>query len=319
MKAAVINQFGSPGVFEMAILPVPEIIDNEVLIEVASGSINPVDWKHRKGNHRFILGRPFPIVLGYDVAGTVIKVGSACTRLRVGDKVCGVLKNKYGGGLCQFAKSDENCFVKVPQDVWNTHLAALPLAGLTALQGLRDYGQIKKGDKVLIVGAAGGVGHFAVQIAQILGGDVTAVTSQKHFDFLNGLGKYKLIDYNQIDILQSNEQFQIIFDVVGRYSFLKCKHLLASGGTYVNTLPRPKILAHKLISLFTDQKKVKTFLMKQRYKDLQLLMDWVTEKQLKIAIDQEFGIEKIGEAHAYSELGHAEGKILIRYTSFNMV
>ena len=313
MKAVVIRSFGKPEVLAIEDLQEPLIGEKDILVETIAGSINPIDWKQRKGNHRFIFGSHFPIVLGYDISGIVRRIGTKVQNFSVGDSVCGVLNNKYGGGLSQFVRGSEKCFTKVPSSVDLGKSAALPLAGLTALQALRDKGKIASGMKVLIIGAAGGVGHFAIQVAQIYECEVFAVTSEKHKDFINNLAKTTFIDYQKEDFLNSTERFHIIFDTVGKYSFPKCKHLLSSNGVYINTLPRPKILVHKFLSLFTQQKKVRTLLMRHLPTDLHLLISWVQSGQLKIGIDKEFSIHEIAEAHAFSEAGHTQGKILIRY------
>lgn len=313
MKAAVINSFGSSEVFSIADVPKPEISKDEILIEVVSGSVNPVDFKQRKGNHKLLFGSDFPIVLGYDVAGTVVKTGKNIHDFHEGDKVCGVLNNKYGGGLGAFAKGAEKCFALLPDNIDLAKSAALPLAGLTALQALRDKADLKKDNKILIIGGAGGVGHFATQIASIYEAEISVTSSNRHRKFLEKLANVNFIDYTKTDICKLNQQFNVIFDTVGKYNFLKLKHMLLPGGIYINTLPRPKILAHKFISLFTKNKKVKTLLMRQDKNDLQLLLNWVSDGRLKIIIDKEFPLNNVGEAHSYMEEGHTEGKILIRY------
>jgi NADPH:quinone reductase-like Zn-dependent oxidoreductase len=313
MKAAIINKFGDPEVFEISEITEPLPGPDEIQIEVLSGSINPIDWKQRRGKHKFIFGSPFPIVLGYDVAGTISKLGSDTEGFNIGDKICGVLSNKYGGGLGQFAKGKPGCFIKVPESINHINSAVLPLAGLTALQALRDKGKINKESKILVIGAAGGVGHFAVQIAEIYGAKVYTVSSKKHKSFLEKISNSTFIDYQNTNILSLNIKFDIIFDTIGNYSFPKCKKLLMPGGTFITTLPRPKIILHKLLSLFSDRKKAKTLLMKHSADDLKQLLDWVESGKLKINIDKEFSIINISEAHKYSEEGHSEGKILVRY------
>jgi NADPH:quinone reductase-like Zn-dependent oxidoreductase len=313
MKAAVIEKFGGPDVFVIKEVPEPIIDDNEILIEVIGGSINPIDWKQRRGHHRFLFGSPFPIVLGYDIAGTVTKKGSKVVRFEVGDKICGVLNNKYGGGLGQIAKGKEKGFSIVPETMDHLTSAALPLAGLTALQALRDKGKIAPGKRILIIGAAGGVGHFAHQIAALYNADIFSVSSPTHEKFLNQLSAHTFIDYTSTNILALPERFDIIFDTVGQYSFPTCKHLLKPKGIYINTLPRPKIILHKIYALFTNGKKAKTLLMRHDNNDLDQLVKWVDEGKIKIAIDKLYSICEINKAHAYSEAGHAEGKILIKY------
>lgn len=313
MKAAIINAFGKPEVFKISEIPEPVIGINDILIEAKAGSINPVDWKQRKGNHRFLFGSPFPIVLGYDVSGIVKKTGNKVKDFKEGDPVCGVLNNKYGGALGQYARGSQKCFAKVHSPVDLSNAAALPLAGLTALQALRNKGRIASGMKVMIIGAAGGVGHYAVQIARNYECDIYAVSSEKHKKFVDELARNTFIDYQKEDILKYPEHFHIIFDTVGNYSFPECKHLLLPGGTYINNLPRPKIIGHKFLAVFTRFKKVKTLLMRQNQADLYLLLGWVQTGQLKICIDKEYSITEMAEAHTYSEAGHTEGKILIRY------
>ncbi len=313
MKAAVINRFGEPEVFEIGEMDIPEIKDDELLIEVKAGSLNPIDWKQRIGNHRFIFGAKFPIVLGYDVSGIVVKTGPGIKSLKESDEVCGVLSNKYGGGLGQYAVGKENGFTRIKPPVSLSESAVLPLAGLTALQALRDRGEIKEGKKLLLIGAAGGVGHFALQIASFFGADIYAVTSGQHIEFVKKLANCTIIDYKETRISSLSERFDIIFDTIGTYPFPQYKHLLYPGGIHVNILPRPKILLYKLISLFTGDKKVRTHLMKHDPDDLKLLMKWVAEGHLRLCIDKEFKLNEIGKAHAYMEEGHTQGKILIRY------
>jgi len=157
------------------------------------------------------------------------------------------------------------------------------------------------------------VGHFATQIASINEAEITVTSSDRHRKFLEDLANVNFIDYTKTDVCRLTQQFNVIFDTVGKYSFLQLKHMLLPGGVYINTLPRPKILAHKFISLFTKKKKVKTLLMKQNNKDLELLLKWMSEGKLKVCIDKEFKIDELSNAHKYMEEGHTEGKILIRY------
>ena len=146
-----------------------------------------------------------------------------------------------------------------------------------------------------------------------MGAEITAISSARHKKFVNDLAKVSFVDYTKEDILKMHDKFKIVFDVVGKYSFLKCKHMLIPGGIYINTLPRPKILLHKFLSIFTQGKKVKTLLMRQNRKDLEMLVKWVVEGKIKIGIDKEFPLADIAKAHRYIEEGHTEGKILIRY------
>ncbi|MCD4833990.1 MAG: NADP-dependent oxidoreductase [Bacteroidales bacterium] len=311
MKAAIINQFGNPDIFEIKDVEKPVIKPDQVLIKVNAVSINPIDWKQRKGNHKFILGSPFPIILGYDVCGEVVEVGNEIDKLKIGDIVFGVLDNKYGGALGEFTVGHEKCFSNKPKDISNEKAAAFPMVSLTSLQALRDKANLKAGQTVLINGASGGVGHVAMQIAGIMGAKVIAVASSKSKDFIEQFKPDKFIAYNEQDVLRLDKKVDIFFDVAGNYTFPKCKHLLNSGGVYINTLPRPKILVHKLHQLFSNGKKVKTLLMKHDNSDLDKIAQWINEGKLKISIDKTFQLEQIAEAHEYAQKGHNKGKNVI--------
>ena len=311
MKAAIINQFGTPDVFEVTAIKTPKIKNDQLLIKVMAVSINPIDWKQRKGNHKLILGSPFPIVLGYDVCGEVMETGSEIKQFKKGDKVFGVLDNKYGGALAEFAVAHENCIVHQPENISGAEAAAFPMASLTALQALRDKAGLQKGQSVLILGASGGVGHMAIQIAKIMGAKVIAVSSESSKTFVEQFHPDEFIDYRSQDILSLKQKVDVFFDVAGIYSFPKCKHLLNPGGVYVNTLPRPKILIHKILQWFTNGKKAKTLLMKHHQKDLSQIKQWIEENKISVKIDRSFTLENISEAHAFAQQGHSKGKNVV--------
>ena len=166
----------------------------------------------------------------------------------------------------------------------------------------------------MIIGAAGGVGHFALQIANYLGAETTAIASFRHEEFIMDMKPAKFIDYTKTDYKKLNERFSSILDAAGTESFLTVNHLLEENGIYISLLPRPKILLHKLISLFTHGKEVKTFLMKSDYKDLEFINTMINEGKLFPRIDRVFGLQEINKAHQYSEEGHTEGKIVINIT-----
>ncbi|MCG8701884.1 MAG: NAD(P)-dependent alcohol dehydrogenase [Bacteroidales bacterium] len=312
MKAAVINQFGEPGVFEIKDIPAPILKPNQILVKNFASSVNPIDWKQRKGNHKLFLGSPFPIMLGFDAAGIVEKVGAEVSKFKPGDRVCGVLSNPYGGAYGEFVKGAEKCFAILPESIDFETGAALSLAGLTALQGLRDKLNVQKGQKVLINGAAGGVGHITLQIANIMEAETIAVTSKPHFDMVNEYAPDEIIDYKTTNILESKDKYHHFFDAVGVYSFLKTHHVLLKGGTYLTTLPRPKLLLHKCIAPFRQGKKVKSLLMRHSSSDLELLISWVEKGMLKIRFDKQFTLDEISKAHQYAQLGKTEGKIVIK-------
>jgi NADPH:quinone reductase-like Zn-dependent oxidoreductase len=307
---AVIRSFGGPEVLQIEQLPVPEIGDNQLLIKVKAVSINPIDWKQRKGNHRFILGAPFPIVPGYDVSGVVAKVGAEIENFKVGDEVFGVLDNKYGGAYGQFAKGTERCFVHKPLNITFEQAAAVSLAALTALQALRDKASLKRNDTLVVNGAGGGVGHFALQIGKLLGAKVIAVSSERSRKFVESFKPDEHIDYNRSRWWKKTEKVDVFFDVAGMLSFTKVLGKLNRGGSYVNTLPRPKILLHKLLQPFVGRK-VHTMLMQQRADDLILLSQWLANEQLKVHVDKVFELKDVQDAHRYAQSGRVQGKIVI--------
>ena len=311
MKAAIINQFGGPEVFELTEIEKPQIKDDQILIKVFTHGINPIDWKQRKGNHKFILGSPFPIVLGYDVCGEVVETGSKISKFNIGDQLVGVLDNKYGGALAEFAIGHENCFSVKPGNISYEEAAAFPMAALTSLQALRDKAKLQYGQTVLINGASGGVGHMAMQIAKLMGANVIAVASTNSRDFVNKFEPDMFIDYLEENVFDIKEKVDVFFDVAGNYSFPKCIKLLKPGGVYINTLPRPKILFHKIVQLFTRRKKVKTLLMKHNSNDLNIISDWIRKGKLKVSIDEVFSLKNVVAAHDYAQKGHNKGKNVI--------
>ncbi|HAN19960.1 MAG: hypothetical protein A2X13_10915 [Bacteroidetes bacterium GWC2_33_15] len=311
MKAAVIRKFGTPDVFEIDDIETPTPKNNQVLVRVYASGINPIDWKQRKGNHRFILGSPFPIILGYDVCAEVVQTGSNASKFKPGDIVFGVLDNKYGGALAEYAVGTEKCFALAPRNIRFEHAAAFPMVSLTVLQALRDKAKLKPGQTILINGASGGVGHIAIQIAKLFEAKVIAVASNRNQSFVESFEPVRFIDYTKTDLLKIKEKVDVFFDIAGNYSFLKCKHLLKNGGIYINTLPRPKILFHKLLQIFTKGKKVKTLLMKHNNNDLEQISMWIAQGKLKVEIDEIFNLSNISAAHDYAQTGHNKGKNVV--------
>ena len=312
MKAAVIYEYGGPDVFRYEEIPQPEIQEDEVLVEVHAASVNPVDWKQRKGNHKLFLKARFPIVPGYDISGRIFKCGSDVTNFKDGDQIFCRLTNRFGGAFAEYAKARESSLSLIPENMDHIHAAAIPMAGQTALQALRDKGRIKPGQKILIIGAAGGVGHYALQLAKIFGAETTAVCSSRHEKLLALLKPDHHIDYNKEDYLAGNKLYDIIFDAAGVKTFLSCKKILATEGIYITVLPRPKLLVHKIIALFTKGKKVRSLLQKSQGSDLEVLKKLVEEEKLISVIDSIHPLDKVSEAHRRAESYNTDGKIIIK-------
>ncbi len=312
MKAAVIYEYGGPEVFRYEEITQPEIKEDELLIEVHAASVNPVDWKQRKGNHKFFLKARFPIVPGYDVSGRIVECGKKVDRFQVGDEVYSRLTQRFGGAFAEYAVASESTIALKPKNMDHIHAAAIPLAGQTALQALRDKGGIKPGQKVMIIGAAGGVGHYALQLAKIFGAETTAVCSSGHEQLLSQLKPEHHIDYRKEDYKNGGIFYDIILDAAGVETFLSCKRILKPGGIYITTLPRLKLLCHKAISWFTKGKKVRSLLQKSSGKDLEILKDLVEEEKLSSVIDSVYPLDNVSGAHRRAEEYSTEGKIIIK-------
>ncbi|MFC2104703.1 NAD(P)-dependent alcohol dehydrogenase, partial [Bacteroidota bacterium] len=262
----------------------------------------------------FILGSPFPIVLGYDVCGEIVEIGNEISKFKIGDIVFGILDNKYGRALAEFSVGHEKCFSLKPDKISDIEAAAYPMVSLTSLQAFRDKANLKPGQTVLINGASGGVGHVAIQIAKLMGAKVIAVSSSKSKEFVAKFDPDLFIDYTEQDILKLDTKVDVFFDVVGNLTFKKTKHLLNTGGVYLNLLylaMLAKTLTHKFLQLFSKGKKAITLLMKHDSADLEIIANWISEGKLKINIDKSFSLEKISEAHEYAQQGHNKGKNVI--------
>lgn len=312
MKAAVIYEYGGPEVFRYEEIPQPQIKDDEVLVEVHAASVNPVDWKQRKGSHKLFLKARFPIVLGYDISGRIVNCGSNITKFKHGDQVFCRLTNRFGGAFAEYAVARESALSLIPENMDHIHAAAIPMAGQTALQALRDKGRIQPGQKMLIIGAAGGVGHYAIQLSKIFGAETTAVCSSRHKKLLARLKPDRHIDYHQEDYLQGKDFYDIIFDAAGVKSFRSCRKILAPKGIYITVLPRPKLLVHKILALFTKGKKVRSLLQKSQGSNLEVLKKLAEEGKLISVIDSIHPLDKVAEAHRRAESYSTEGKIIIK-------
>lgn len=311
MKAIVIHQYGSPDVLRYQDIPTPTIKPDQVLVKIHASSVNPVDWKIRQGLLQPISGYNFPKVLGSDLAGEVVEVGSQVTRLGVGDQVYGFVNPLFGGAYAEYVAVPAGNLTHKPQNMTYAEAATVPVAGLTALQGLLDLGQLRPGQRVLINGASGGVGTFAVQIAVALNADVTAVCGTSNVDIVKRLGAHTVIDYTQEDFTQQNIQYDIIFDAVGKQSFFNCEKILQSDGIYISTLPTIDNMGATLQTLFFSGKKSKLVLAQPSRRDLDALGDLIEAGKIQTVIDRTYPLNDLAEAHTYSEMGRTVGKIAI--------
>jgi NADPH:quinone reductase-like Zn-dependent oxidoreductase len=321
MKAIVQDKYGSPDVLELQEIAKPVVKDDQVLVRVRAASANPADWHFMRGLPYIMraqsgLGKPKNSVLGRDIAGHVEAVGKDVTRFRPGDEV---FANVEMGGFAEYTSVSDGFLELKPANLTFEQAAAVPLAALTALQGLRDVGQVRPEQKVLIIGASGGVGTFAVQIAKSFGADVTAVCSTRNVEMVRSLGADHVIDYTQEDFTQSGQKYDLIFQLAGTRSPSDCRRALTSNGTLVPSSgesagrwigPVDRIIKAVVLSPFVSQK-LATFVMKPKRDDLQLLKELIEAGTVTPVIDRTYSLKEVPEAIRSLEEGHARGKVVL--------
>jgi NADPH:quinone reductase-like Zn-dependent oxidoreductase len=310
MKAAVIHNYGSADVLQIEEIEKPRIKPDQLLVKVYASSVNPIDWKMRKGMLRFITGNRFPLVLGFDVVGEVVEVGDRVTRFKTGDIVYAGL-TLSGGGYATFVAVPEKVAALKPNNMTYEEAAATPGSALTALQSLCDLGKIRSGQSVLVNGASGGVGSFAVQIAKSFNARVTAVCSTKNLEWVKALGADLAIDYTQQDFTRDAARYDIVFDAVGKRSFSQCKTVLKPNGVYITTLPNAEVIFWGIVTALLPWKKAKLVLQSQSGAALEYLKDAIDAGKIRAAIDRVYPLSEIAKAHRYSESERAAGKIVI--------
>ncbi len=311
MKAVVIDRYGGNEVVHVREVSLPSPGRNDVLVKVRAASVNPVDWKIRSGMTKILTGFTFPRILGSECAGDIAETGAGVADFKIGDQVIvwpGISR------LAAFAEyviaAAQNTSLK-PRNITFGQASTLPVAGLTALQALRDLGHIEPGKKVLINGAAGGVGHFAVQIAKIFGAVVTAVCSSANADFVKDLGADRTIDYAREDFTKGEERYDIIFDAVTKRTFDECRRVLTPTGIYINTLPSFSVLMNQFITGLLIRQRAAFVMDRPNAADMEWMRTRIEEGRIRIVIDKVYPLEQIREAFAYSETGRARGKIII--------
>jgi len=312
MKAAVIDRYGPPDVLHYTEVDQPTIKSDQLLVKVHASSVNPIDWKIRRGMLKILTGSKFPLVLGFDLAGEVVAVGDRVSRFKVGDAIYARLDQMVGGAYAEYVAVAEKVASHKPTNMSYVEAAAVPLAAMTALQGLRDEGQLKAGQRVLINGASGGVGTYAVQLAKILGAaDTVGVCSAQNADLVRDLGCDRTIDYHQQDFTQDTIRYDIVFDVVGNRTLNDCKRVLQPKGFYVTTQPYPGNYAQSLASKLIPGPKYKVVLQQSKAEDLTYLTVQIESGNLRSVVDRTFPLNDIAAAHAYAEQGHSVGKVAI--------
>jgi NADPH:quinone reductase-like Zn-dependent oxidoreductase len=324
MKAIVYHNNGSADVLKLAEIEKPVPRDDELLIKVHAASVNPLDYHLFR--HAFLrrvmsavtkekITRP-----GRDVAGQVEAVGRNITQFKPGDEVFGAC----AGAFAEYASARESALAMKPHNVSFEQAASSPVAGLTALQGLRDKGKIQPGQKVLINGAAGGVGTFAVQIAKSFGAEVTGVCSTTNVEMVRSIGADHVIDYTQEDFTKGGPHYDLIFDLVANHSLSACRRVLSPRGIYIGAgivglggsmsglLAR--LFKRLVLSWFVSQKLI-TFMAKLSKEDLAIMGELMEAGKVTPVIDRCYRLSEVPEAIRYLEQGHARGKVVITFVN----
>lgn len=304
------DRYGANEVVEVRDVAVPVASAGDVLVKVHAASVNPVDWKVRYGQAKILTGSKFPKVLGCECAGVVFETGPGATKFRNGDRVVMYTSVKKLGAFAEYACAAADRVYPIAEGITFEQAACLPIAGLTALQSLRDHGKIAAGKKVLVNGAAGGVGHFAVQIAKVFGAEVTAVASGRNADFVKELGADAVIDYGREDFTRGKERYDLVFDAVSMSSFSTCRGVLAPKGIYVNTLPNATLVI-QLLTGFLPGRKARSMWVRPSAADINWMMEHIRAGKVRVVIEQVYPLDRTKDALASSEAGRTRGKIVL--------
>jgi NADPH:quinone reductase-like Zn-dependent oxidoreductase len=319
MKAILHRRYGSPRLLELADIPVPEIDDEGVLVRVRAASVNALDW-HRTTAHPFVVRtgegwrRPKEPRLGVDVAGEVTAVGAKVTEFRPGDAVFGTRT----GAFAEFVAGVERNFAPKPGNLTFDQAAAMPVAGTTAIQGLRDKGGLQTGERVLISGAGGGVGHMAVQIAKALGGEVTAVSRTENLDMLRSIGADHVVDYTKDDFTKGTQRYDLVMEISGTRPLRAIRKVLAPDGRLVvvgaighgQVAPVDRMLFAFLLQRFGGGDVI-PFISQTSKPDLLALRDLAEAGQLTPVVDRTYPLAEVPDAIDYVQREQTQGKVVI--------
>jgi NADPH:quinone reductase-like Zn-dependent oxidoreductase len=314
MRAMVYHEYGPPDVLALQEIEKPAVNDDQVLVSVRAASVNWLDWHFLTGTPflaRLMAGlcKPKNNVLGIDLAGRVEAVGANVTQFQPGDEVFG---SSSHGCFAEYVCVSEAEVVTKPANMSFEEVAAVPGAAIPALQALRDHGQIQPGHEVLINGASGGVGTFAVQLAKSFGAEVTGVCSTGNLELVRSIGADQIVDYTQEDFTQTGQRYDLIFDVVAKRTFSDCKRALKPQGIYVTTEFSPVLaLRGQWISMTGNQKMVPLPPKPPSKTDLAFMKELLETGRVTPTIDRRYALSELPDALRYLEKGHARGKVII--------
>lgn len=309
MKAMLIRKYGAPDVFELGEIAPPLIKENGMLVRVYGSSVNPVDTSIRRGLLKNFIRLKMPAILGCDVSGEVVEVGKQVSKFKVGDRVFAFMGIKKNGGYGEFTSVPESYAAKVPENLNISEAGTVPGVGMTAYEAFTKHAPVKKGMKVLINGATGGVGTYAVQVAKYFGAEVTAVCSTEKLDLAKQLGADKILDYKTQNIFESGNKFDIILNCARGIGFNKFRKLLESGGKSIVIAGSPQEMPLiKLTNLFSSRKTI-PFFVKTDGAVLEGLSTLIKSGKVKPVIQKMYQLKELPLAHGDVESGKIAGKI----------
>jgi len=318
MKAIVYHEYGSPDGLKLEEVQKPAPADDQLLIKVHAVSVNRSDWEALVGSPLYVrvggFTKPRDKILGSDIAGTVEAVGKDVKQFKPGDEVFGLMLN-YGGGFAEYACKSEKAMMLKPAGLTFEEASAIPQAAFIALQGIRDKGKVQPGQKVLINGAGGGTGAFAIQLAKLAGAEVTAVDNTEKLDFMRSLGADHVIDYTREDFTRNGRQYDLILDVIASRSIFAYPRALKPNGSYymaggsVATIFQSLFLG-PLIRRLTSRS-VKLLVVQTESKDLVHMTELIQSGKVKLVIDKRYTLSETADALRYLGEGHAKGKVVI--------
>jgi NADPH:quinone reductase-like Zn-dependent oxidoreductase len=321
MRAIIQRRYGSADVLELGEVDKPPVGHGDVLVRVHASSVNPADWHDITGKPYVMrlmtgLSKPKKTIPGRDMAGRVEAVGPGVTSFHPGDEVFAEIS---GGCYAEYVCVPEAGLGTKPANLSFEEAAAVPIAAITALQGLRDQGKVTAGQKVLINGASGGVGTFAVQIAKALGAEVTGVCSTRNVEMVASIGADHVVDYTSQDFTRAGEQYDVVLDLVGNRSWRDCRRALGREAVYILCTDRPggnwlgplPWMAGRILSLVFASQKAKSFVANQTPQDLAVLTELIESGKVTPVIDRRFTLAEVTDAVRHQDAGHAQGKSVI--------
>lgn len=322
MKAATYTRYGPPEVIRIEQVPTPECKDNEVLIKIRATTITAGDYRMRGFNvpalfwlpGRLYAGlfRPKRKILGTEFSGVVEAVGKSVTRFKAGDSVFGSSGANFGAHAEYICLPEDGILALKPDNISFEQAAAVSFGGLTALYFLREMGKLQEGQRLLINGASGGVGTAAIQIAASLGAQITGVCSTANVELVASLGAVDVFDYTKIDVIESHEAYDMIFDTVGTLSVARSKKILTPEGVFLTAVIQLQHVLHMLAGPFLGSKKVVGTIAVEKREDLLYLRGLLGNGRLQPYIDRSYPFEQIVEAHRYAETGHKRGNVVVK-------